>query len=453
MPPALPPEIEVRQEVDGVLYRLPMRRVGALRLLGLFLMVFGGFFAGLPASSLLGINFGNASAASIVGHAIHAVFILPFIVIGLGVFAAGLAINFGRSEIRLTREELRGIERLGPLRWSWRCRVDEVQRLNISGGLTVNGQRVVEGRVSQLAALTARTGKSKPISLALGYPRDTLRPLAEDIASRMGRGSVEDHFGERFADSKRRLTIENEPATSDSNGGKPQPVVLSEIDDESVIAAQSAPPDAISDPPADSKMSLDRRDDGLTIHVHPLGVIKGSSGLLFFSLIWMGITTVVTFGIVGGIASKGRAVSLEMLFPVLFVSVFWAIGVSLFVYGLSLGKRRAVLDVIGNPGEKRTTLVVTSAGLRETRQDEWIVADLAAIRVGSTNMKSNNRTLLELQIVPRDGKKLSLFPGRDPAHLAWLAETLRAALGVERTGEDFKYVNAPISDDDSGSGG
>lgn len=444
---ALPSEIEVRQEVDGVLYRLPMRRVGALRLLGLFLMVFGGFFAGLPVSSLFAINFGNAGTVSIVGHAIHAGFILPFIVIGLGVFATGLAINFGHSEIRLTHEELRGIERLWLLRWSWRCRVDEVQRLNISGGLTVNGQRVVEGRASDLAALTARTGKSKPISLALGYPRDTLRPLAEDIASRMGRGSVEDHFGERFDDAKARLAAENDAATSNDSDGKPQPVVLSEIDDESLIAAQSAPPDTISEPPADSKMSLDRHGDGLTIHVHPLGVIKGSSGLLFFSLIWMGILTVITAAVVGSLAKGELAKHPSLIMPVLIVSLFWTIGICLFVYALSLGKRRAVLDVIGNPGEKRTTLVVTSAGLRNTRQDEWTVADLAAIRVGGSNMKSNNRELLELQIHPREGKKLSLFPGRDPAHLAWLAETLRAATGVQRTAEDMKHTTATYTDE------
>ena len=89
-----------------------------------------------------------------------------------------------------------------------------------------------------------------------------------------------------------------------------------------------------------------------------------------------------------------------------------------------MGRRRATLSV------ESGALRVTQTTLFGTKQREWRLREIAAIRADASGMAVNNVPIIELQIHPRVGKKAGFFAGRDEQELRWLATELRHALNV-----------------------
>jgi hypothetical protein len=139
--------------------------------------------------------------------------------------------------------------------------------------------------------------------------------------------------------------------------------------------------------------------------------------LLLFGLFWTGFVALFTVAMV----------SMDVPLPMyLFISIFWAVGLSMLLAAVNLARKQAVLDVVHD------TLLVTRQGLFGRSQHEWRTEDLADIRVDHSGMSVNNQPVLNLQVVPREGRVLGLFTGRDEAELHWLAAELRTAMGIRK---------------------
>jgi hypothetical protein len=109
----------------------------------------------------------------------------------------------------------------------------------------------------------------------------------------------------------------------------------------------------------------------------------------------------------------------------LFVALFWLIGIGLLLGGINMGRRQAGLAVAGG------TLMILQTGLFGKKHREWPLSDLSSIRVGPSGMEVNDVPVLQLQIHDADGKQVGLLAGRSDEELEWLAHELRTAAQLQ----------------------
>jgi hypothetical protein len=173
--------------------------------------------------------------------------------------------------------------------------------------------------------------------------------------------------------------------------------------------------------PAGSKVHVEQHADGVAIRVPPAGLWRGSQGAFVFALLWCALCAAVTVSLVSGLLQGGEDIWIGLLF---LGAVFWPAGVGMLLLGINMGRRRAVLAVAGDQ------LVVERTGLFGTKHHAWQREEISDVRAGPSGMTVNDEPVLELQIHPRQGKKVGLLAGRDAEELRWLATTLRRALGL-----------------------
>lgn len=387
MSTSLPPEIEVTELPDGAHYRLPRRKLGWLHLVGFVPIGMGVFGPGCAIYWIVRAVVPGGLDCLGLGLAL---FWVPFLLAGLWLLRLGIVVLAGHSEIKVSAGRLHAIERAGPIRWTRRCSVNQVSRLVVRGA-EVNDKPVTSGPFATLGAIQADCSRSKKLLLAPAYPRDWLKPLADDVARRCRLASLE-------------------------SPERPVTVVVETSDNKEAAAVLDKPPG--------STIELNEHADGITVEVPPAGLWRGSGGLFVFSLIWNGFMTVFSgFFVYGMFFGDARMDVGGMALFVLVIVVFWAVGTGMFLAAVNMGRRRAVLGVVG-----RRSLLVLQTGIFGAKRHEWDRDQIADIRAGPSGMTMNDVPVIELQIVPTTGKKFGLLAGRDKDELYWLAQVLRRAL-------------------------
>jgi hypothetical protein len=261
-----------------------------------------------------------------------------------------------------------------------------LRKLEVGVGSTRTGTappRPVEG----FCALTAVFEDGSKKLLVLGYPKDWLLAVAEELKSCAG-GS----------------TFSAEPAQV-------------EVVEQSPASANDA---EVAEQPAGSRVQVEEHTNGVTLTVPPEGLGRTAKSFFFFALMWCALMTVFTVLIF--LPNAKREGPLWVI--VLFLLGFWAIGLGMLAGAINMGRRRATLTAEGG------RLRIETKGLFGARQQEWSRGDIAAIRADASNIEVNHRRLLELEIHPVMGKKVGLLAGRDENELRWLATRLRQALDV-----------------------
>jgi hypothetical protein len=170
-------------------------------------------------------------------------------------------------------------------------------------------------------------------------------------------------------------------------------------------------------PPAETDIRVSRTEGALTISVPPRGLRKGSHGLFFFSVFWNGILLLVTPAMLFGDPQGRTPVGL------LFLGVFWAVGLGVLAAALKMGRRRWELERRGD----RLSLV--GEGPFGRRREEWRVQEIQDVQVAPSGWTVNDVPLLELRIALTQGRTVRLLRGRDEAELRWVAGLLRGEAG------------------------
>jgi hypothetical protein len=395
--PDLPPEIVVTDLPDGVRFTLPRRQLGAVRMVGLFPVAVGlvmtGFCVAWVVHMLSGLG-GLARADALIGGLMVAAIGVPTVLSGLAVVGLGVFILTGHSTVEVSGGRLRAVEHAGPLWWRRSRRVEQVRRFTV----TQTDRR--EEHQDPLAGVGAAAGLSTIVAecdpggrmwLAPGYPRAWLRPFAEELA--------------------RRCQTTTEAGTLTA-----APAVSERVDPVFTPTRQQT----VTAQPAGSRAVVDEDAAGLTITLPPAGLGKGTKGLFAFAVLWCLITAGVTAGFAVGFGNG--QVDDGLWIVALVLAVFWLVGVGLLLGGYQMGRRRAVLAVVGG------RLLVLQSGPLGSKRREWPREDVARIAVGPSGMEVNEVPVLELQIQPKCGRKVGLLAGRDEAELHWLATRLRRAL-------------------------
>ena len=179
-------------------------------------------------------------------------------------------------------------------------------------------------------------------------------------------------------------------------------------------------------PPEGSKAVLTQRDNGISIHLPPLGVLNFNQIpgliLMFAALLLAGCPVLLAlhFGF-DFPADKSAAQRIAS------AVVSLLIGSGLLAWAVWLGTRRTTFGVVDQ------TLVRITASAFGQRQQAWSREQLAAIRIAQRRMGSgsgNRTTISELQLVLHDGSVLGMCAEREDAEMTWVAARLRQALDL-----------------------
>jgi hypothetical protein len=395
MSPEFPREIVRHADGAGVTYDFPRRRLGGIRWLGLFFIVFGLLFLRFPVRQMISqivraLN-GTGQAADLFSLLVT----IPFLIGGLFPLGIGLLILVGRCRLVWRNRQLKSVELVGPFHWT-RCLPEQpIRSLEVSFGSSTNGKPVTTGPLADIAGLVAKYDSGKPRPLVIGYPRSWLTAVAHDLAPQ-----VNPLAGVRGV----RAVEVVETATTGKSIFDP---------------VAEATPEEIVQQPAGSKAKLDQRADGLSLAVPPAGIRKGTRGLFFFAAFWCAFMAVFTGLMFFATGTKGRHSTPWEAAP--FLLLFWLVGIGLMAGALNMARRRALFIV------DRNCLRLAQAGLFGTKSWVWRREDIASIRTDASGMKVNNQPVIELQIHPRGAKKIGILAGRDEAELRWIASTLRRA--------------------------
>jgi len=389
---SLPSEIRTEELFDGVRYVLPTRDLGPIKLVGVFGIVFGLMFISGP---LIGVV-----AAIVKGeNLLFALFSVPFVLAGLLPLTFGAFVIWGHSETELSGDTITAIEAAGPIRWRRSRRTESLEKFQIAGAPQMEGAGAPQRQstLMNLATIMAIFGAEKRLLIAPGYSCDLLVPLADALATGVQGGGV---------------AVSATPQ---------QPAV-------EVIEASLTGPrfGDRTEQPQDSTALLEEHANGITISFPAAGVWKGSKGLFVFGLFWSAFTGLITTIFILAEGPKEIPV-------LLFLSLFWLVGIGMLLAGLNMGRRQSVLAVLDGD------LAVIRKGVFGTRRIRLSKGEVGAVRAGPSGAHVNNRPIIELQIYPLTGKKIGLLSERDDREIEWAATVLRQALQVpgkvERTNE------------------
>ncbi len=403
----LPKEIEVVSTAQGERYELPAREVGCLRIAAVPVIAFGtlsccvGLYISLIEGGLLGLITSGGTSGGGGGKPFSpffAVFGLPFFLSGLIPVYSGFFMLGGRSTIEIRNDKLIAIQRGGPVRWRRKIPISGVRKFQVKSSGMKDSEVMIGAAQSALNVLS-ESGRLN--CLAWGYPKPTLRALADHLSMRCQTIS-----GAWLLDTDRpAIEVEESVMGQDRY----------ETDNQGAIQ-EDIPPR-----PQDTTVIVKPNDVGLTITVPPVGIRKGSKGGLGFSILWNGFMAVFTFFwfYLGGVGIRG-----ELLLICGLLSLFWAVGIGVLIAAINAGRRMAILDVVGD------TLLITRQNIFKTRQQEFPREKIKAIRMDKSGTKVNHVPIMNLQVHLTEGGRIAMLGQLTNDELKWIAGQLRQALGV-----------------------
>jgi hypothetical protein len=428
----LPPEIAVEESFDRVVYRLPRRGMGILRLAGCVLALFGafpigmgGFFLRATWQQLRG-ELVDAPAFAKVFVAIVLLFPVAFVAIGLAMIVGGIMLAAGRAEIELNPRRLISRAQAGPLVFSRGRRRGRVRQITVVKRQHPGPNAHASGHApswldpghADWSELQAECTAGKPLRLAFGYPQPWLAALADELAERLERMPCEDFDWESaavgpYARSAPAGTVTVEHETTD--------------------------PDDIRErfaPPAGCRLVLREAPAGFTIGFPRRGILRATNPFL---LIWTFGWCTLSFpfaAVMVALALKGEFGGQPggALVPLAFMMPFVLVGAGALAMVVHRGTKSTRLTVDGD------RLLVVQTGLWGGIRRELAKGDLAAIRVDSrksTDSDGDSTWTMALLIEPRQGPPLRLLeftPQMDyvpKAELEWAATLLRRGLGMQ----------------------
>jgi hypothetical protein len=196
------------------------------------------------------------------------------------------------------------------------------------------------------------------------------------------------------------------------------------------------------DPPSKSRIVIDPASDGFRIKLPTIGISRAGHGLF-----WVGVCFCVGCAVLNacfllfphlGTTHKGVYTPPDptpeplswQVWAVL--TSFWIVSLGLTLVGATMGMRRAIIDV------SVTSVRIVEIGLFRRRHLEYKREEISAIQTGPSGMSvgatkrtgASGKSIQQLHIYLKNGRRIRLLTGRDDDELDWLAAQLRQALAV-----------------------
>lgn len=414
--PGQPPRFDLASETTstGKQWKLLRRPWGAGWFLPwIFIMV------GIVVAAIFGIN-GPITLPNFSGDTFAAIFDLVwllgdvvFSLAGLVLITLGLAFRYAQTTVTLSQVEITTTDRFGLLRWTRRLHTTHITgfEINVGTSSTNSGPSVPMENVTMLIAHTDLPAKFKNTKkkehdfiIAWGYPKTWMQELADALTE------DSEFINPMLADLETTTTF-----GSGDRGERSDAVGIP------------------VDPPKDTNILLLREPDGLTINIPPKGIMRGSKGLAFFAILWNGFILLMLGMIVFTMLTPNNPNTSgpDSPWTLLFFLPFIAVGIGLAVFSVHAGKSQASLVIIGS-GEAAVLAYIRNSPVLKTRELNWPANELSHLCIGDSNMPVNDVPIQELQVHPKQGKKVGLLAQFDDEELKWIAYELRQQLGVSK---------------------
>ncbi len=371
-------------EEPGLRVVLPRRRSQPGR--ALVLLVAALLFGGVPTAMVAGVFLGVPVEGDLPGPVGLVLFCLPFLAVALLALAGAVRAVSSGCTVELTPEELRVVDRIGPLRWRRRRDASALRDIALDEHRPPRGGG---GPWHERWGLRATFRGAPRLRFARGYERDRLAEVAEHLQT------AAREWG-RDLEVRGSLEVQELGAADrDAPGG---------------LAPSTGAPelDGLEDLPVGGDILLRREAAGLVVLVPPAGV-RGSHGL-----VWIGGGFVVmgVFGTLIGLGSGDASLKSLLGLP------FAALGVGLFLAGWNLSSRRSRLAV----GAEE--LVLEHDGPLGRRVRRVPLASVEDIRVGPSGIRVNDRPVMEVQVHADGRKAIGLLAQRKEAECEAVAAAL-----------------------------
>jgi len=320
-----------------------------------------------------------------------AIWILAFLLFlpAAVLFVLGALWRWGRTEITCVegRLQVRGRWRAFALRK--RTPDEPVAALEIRPSASVAGQGTDPTR-SEDWILVAWYGRSPSIPIVVGYPREWLLRLVEEMRPLLsGPGAAPIPVWDR---------------------GDPAAVAAADA-----VWAEHLPPG--------SNVECEEFGHELRIHVRPGGWRGPSVAMLGIGLVFtIAGTALAALWVFGVVGRPGRSEGPPPAVLVAFAGVSLLVGTACCMQARTMARRRATL--ILTPGE----LKVHVRGGWRSREYCWPRNEVTSVEVGPSQLEVNRRPVPELKVVLASGERRGLLMGMPDATLSWLAARLRREL-------------------------
>lgn len=404
---------------EGTRWQLPHRPWGAAKLMPWITIA-----VGIAIAAIFGIT-SSITLPNFNGDAVGAIFDLVGLLmqaiptlIGLGLVLIGFILMRARTTVTLTGSQLQTTDHFGPLRWTRKLETAHLTgfEINVGTSSTNGGPKKPTNNVTFLIANTNRPARiakqqgaakdaKRDFVVAWAYPKAWMQELADELA-----GSIE--------------------YTNPQLEGLEIKTTMGSDDDRQGNDAETETP---IDPPNDTRIILQQEPDGLTITIPPAGIMRGSKGLGCFAVLWNAFILVMVVGMVYTMLNshKPNVSGPDSPWAILFFLPFVAIGVGLAMYSIHAGKSHASLVVLGQ-GDNAVLAYYRNSPVRKPSELNWPINDLSHIRVDDSNMSVNDKPIQELQVHPKQGKKVGLLAQLDDEELRWIAYELRKQTRLHR---------------------
>jgi hypothetical protein len=377
-----PAEVSVESGVNSVTYTLPVRQWPG-QWSGWILLACGmGMVAvgiGIPTLTISQPINGSDLVALTVG--------LTIALGGLLLCFWGQSTLFGYCQIILREGELLVVSRASGLRLTKRHSTSTLSRLIVRHGWDGETETGAHAQMLYPNAfmMIAEHHDGTRRKLITWYPMEYLQPIAQDIARHLS-----------LTEPVEVLNLERETEDSDEAGEVPQP--------------------------PESAIKMQPTDDGLSIMVPPMKLLRSSDG--------RSVTSVLGGGLLGAAAGLFAMLLVPLMGGGFGMWWIWvivsipAVAGGLYVAAGVLGQRDTYIDIVGD------TMLITTRGWRNIRQLAYERDQVKTIKQGDSLVEINDKTLPQLHIELYDGDTVRMFTGRSEQELQWLAGVLRKTLGV-----------------------
>lgn len=390
---------------SGVRYKLPPRRLGPYRLVGLALVVCGLVLCSAPivpawkVFQALRQQMPAGSGLLWLGGCMLGALLCKA---GLRFLPVGLFILAGHSEVELSGGTLYAIECCGPLRWTWRHSTSGLRRFFLSAGLeSLNAfGRLSIGPLRTRYVITPEwqpavgDPRLRPLWLAPGYPREWLVALAEDLARRCSAA------GAAAEPSRPAIPVlEQEPDLSDC--------------------------EELGEQPIGSRIAVEESAEGLRLIVPP--GIRNGPGWYFAGA----FLCFMAFAFFTKFFEGGPARDMPLWLNGLLFAVTGIGGLAFIVGQVTLSRRRVELAVRGD------VLTIRESNPVRVRERQWRrdqVADVFVVH--HLDSEGPDHWELQVQPHPEEGNAHRLLAYQDVSELRWLATMIRRALRCPGGSED-----------------
>lgn len=194
-------------------------------------------------------------------------------------------------------------------------------------------------------------------------------------------------------------------------------------------------------PPPESRLMVERFEDGLMVTIPAPGLTGGLLVMFLGGIVCDALGTIILAGMLVKWAAGGGKFDLgELVGAFVFSAFFGGAGLALILTSLNLAKRKAALAVTDG------LLMAMQTGLFGSKQREWQPGEVLDVRVGPSGIEVNEKPVMELQIVDAHGRKFSMLAGHEQEDLYWLARELTQSLKLP--GHTFDDEIDEMADED-----